>query len=251
MYKRQSIDDFVKTVGRTVSMGKSGYFNLMGATAGWGKISLYKGEIYSLSFNLASGSQGIVELSQESHLQFIFQDYRNLKLHEDDSMKSDMNNLNFFMFFGVLDAPTPQSIDFALSRADVEKNCTLPDYLEKDNKILVIDDSVQIRKALRRILDPEGYEIIEAEDGIKGLTIMYREKPDLVLLDVMMPELDGYQVLDFIRQSAGFETLPVIMLTARNSMVDVLKGKMSSLNAYLTKPVTREVLLKEISKHLK
>ncbi|MEN8135499.1 MAG: response regulator [Thermodesulfobacteriota bacterium] len=123
---------------------------------------------------------------------------------------------------------------------------------ERKNKtVLVVEDSTTTRKVITVILKHEGFDVIEAKDGIEALARFNEIVPDLVLLDIIMPGMDGYQVLATMKNNANFKKIPVIMLTAKDGLIDKVKGKMSGCSEYLTKPFTPEELMGRIRKYLK
>jgi diguanylate cyclase (GGDEF)-like protein len=114
-------------------------------------------------------------------------------------------------------------------------------------RILVADDEPHIRRILQFLLEEEGFEIMMAEDGEEAWKAVASFQPDLVLLDVMMPRMDGFSVLEIIR--AGFETarLPVILLTAKGEEQDKVKGLSGGANDYIVKPFNHDELLLRVS----
>lgn len=117
-------------------------------------------------------------------------------------------------------------------------------------KILVIEDEITIRNNLLELLDAEHYWVLGAENGQQGLDLAREYLPDLVVCDVMMPELDGYQVLETLRQEATTAAIPFIFLTAKAEKSDLRQGMEWGADDYLTKPFTREELLKAIASRL-
>src|SRR5437763_368884 len=113
-------------------------------------------------------------------------------------------------------------------------------------KILVIEDDDNIRGGLVDILEEEGFILCEAANGSLGVQIARREKPDLILCDVMMPGMDGYSVLRAIRQDQITALIPLIFLTAKVEKADLRKGMTLGADDYLTKPTTRDDLLNAI-----
>ncbi|MFQ6096566.1 MAG: response regulator transcription factor [Armatimonadota bacterium] len=103
-------------------------------------------------------------------------------------------------------------------------------------KILVADDEPNTVKLITRILTREGHELLTAGDGAEALELLEKHSPDLVILDVMMPTLDGFETLERIRKDPRHESLPVIMLTARRQPEDVSRGWATGADTYLTKP---------------
>ena len=100
-------------------------------------------------------------------------------------------------------------------------------------KILVADDEAEIRDVLRLYLEKDGYEVVEAADGMEALEVFKRAKPDLVILDIMMPGIDGYRVLRNVRENSN---IPVIMLSAKNSDSDKILGLDLGADDYIVKP---------------
>jgi two-component system, OmpR family, response regulator RpaA len=104
------------------------------------------------------------------------------------------------------------------------------------SKILVVDDDVAILELIKINLELQGHDVITATDGIKGYALAQQEMPDLILLDVMMPEVDGYTVAQRIRNNPKTESVPILMLTAMGMIKDKVKGFDSGVDDYLVKP---------------
>ena len=109
----------------------------------------------------------------------------------------------------------------------------------RKNLILVVDDEPPIVRLVKAKLRVDGYEVITASHGEEALQVLQQESPDLVVLDVMMPDMDGFETLRRIRQNS---TVPVVMLTARGSDMDKLKGLQSGADDYITKPFNPDEL---------
>jgi len=103
-------------------------------------------------------------------------------------------------------------------------------------KILTCDDEKHIVRLIQVNLERQGYEVITAYNGVECLEKVQEDRPDLIVLDVMMPEMSGFEVLEKLKSNPDTETIPVIMLTARAQDVDVLRGWQSGVECYLTKP---------------
>ncbi len=110
-------------------------------------------------------------------------------------------------------------------------------------KILVVDDEEHIRKILKFKLEKHGYYVITADNGEIALQMVRRENPDLIILDLMMPKMDGFEVCKRIRKNFQTAQIPIIMLTAKSDMVDKIKGLAGGANDYLVKPYSNEELL--------
>jgi DNA-binding response OmpR family regulator/anti-sigma regulatory factor (Ser/Thr protein kinase) len=109
--------------------------------------------------------------------------------------------------------------------------------------ILVVDDDVSVAAAVRSILFMEGYRVLEAYSGQEALDLMRRTTPDLIISDVMMPHMDGYQFYEAVQRIPQWQAIPFIFLTARNSAEAILKGKALGVDDYLTKPMAPDELL--------
>jgi len=113
---------------------------------------------------------------------------------------------------------------------------------------MVVDDDQAILILLKRILEPEGYDVALATDGNSALALMKERRPDLVLLDITMPELDGFQVLDLIRQRSN---IPVIMLTGRDEVTTLRDALVLGADDYVRKPFSTRELLARIRAKLR
>jgi DNA-binding NarL/FixJ family response regulator len=118
-------------------------------------------------------------------------------------------------------------------------------------RILVIEDEPEMRRNLLTILKMEKYQPLGAENGKVGLQLARSEKPDLILCDVMMPELDGYGVLRALREDPSTRITPFIFLTARGEKIDQRSGMDLGADDYLTKPVAKNDLLNAVTARLR
>jgi DNA-binding NarL/FixJ family response regulator len=116
--------------------------------------------------------------------------------------------------------------------------------------VLVIEDQPVMRRNLQTILEMEGYTVATAENGAKGVTAARAHPPDLILCDVMMPELDGYGVLAALRQDEKTAMVPFIFLTAKGEKTDLRTGMNLGADDYLAKPVSRDELVSAIQARL-
>jgi len=110
-------------------------------------------------------------------------------------------------------------------------------------KVLVIDDSKTIRRSAENLLAKEGFDVITATDGFDALAKIADARPEIILVDIMMPRLDGYQTCALIKNSSEFKTTPVVMLSSKDGLFDKAKGRIVGSDEYITKPFSREELL--------
>ena len=99
-------------------------------------------------------------------------------------------------------------------------------------------------------MSQNGFETIEARDGLEALSRLNENSPDLILLDIILPKMDGYKVLSFIKESPEYKDIPVIMLTSKDGFMSKAKGRFSGSAAYITKPFDPEKLVETIVNHL-
>lgn len=118
-------------------------------------------------------------------------------------------------------------------------------------KILIIDDNQSLRDALRDGLTSVGFEVIEATDGDEGLAAAYTNKPDLILLDIMMPKMNGYQVLKLLRADAWGKDVKVLLLTSLDDISNIAQGVELKSNEYIIKSnESLQSILKKVKQHL-
>lgn len=118
-------------------------------------------------------------------------------------------------------------------------------------KILLIDDSKDLRENTAEILELANYQVTTAKNGKDGVEIAFREDPDLIICDIMMPELDGYGVLHLMQKNPSTRNKPFIFLTAKTEHKDLRKGMESGADDYITKPFTGIELLSAVERRLK
>lgn len=118
-------------------------------------------------------------------------------------------------------------------------------------KVLAIEDETAIRENLVELLEMEDFEVLSAENGEQGVEIALKHKPDLILCDVMMPQLDGYGVLERLRQNSATATIPFIFLTALSDKTATRKGMELGADDYLSKPFSHKDLLNAIASRLR
>lgn len=114
---------------------------------------------------------------------------------------------------------------------------------------MVIDDSNTIRKSAEIFLVQAGCQVLVAEDGFDALAKIADHHPDVIFCDILMPRLDGYQTCALIKKNPRFAGTPVIMLSSKDGLFDRARGRMVGSDEYLTKPFTKESLIKTVAAH--
>ena len=117
-------------------------------------------------------------------------------------------------------------------------------------KVLIVDDEPNILMSLEFLMKKQGYQVFIARDGKEAIEILDREIPQVIILDIMMPEVDGYEVCKYIRASEELNQTRVIFLSAKSKDVDIEKGYEIGANLYITKPFSTRNLVKSIKELL-
>jgi CheY-like chemotaxis protein len=252
MYYKSDVEGFLSAIWKMADKGSSCTTVFLSSADGWGKVIMHDGQIKAVRYQSAKGAAALEAITKLTKLQYQFREEKS-KIQEGE--EGSMDNQRFFTFFSM--QPPSQSGDGDAapaiaqapgSRDRAESGERSPVFRKR--KILVADDSRLVRKVLTRILLKAGYQVSEAEDGFKALGLLENEHHHLLLLDLVMPGIDGYKLLKYIRQHKEYINTPVFILTARDGVIDKMKGHMSDANEYLTKPVDEKVLLGKIREHL-
>lgn len=113
-------------------------------------------------------------------------------------------------------------------------------------KILIVDDELSILIPLQFLMEKSGYQAVLAQSGKEAIDKITESKPDLILLDIMLPDLDGYEIFEIIRSNQEWQSIKVIFLTAKNREVDIARGLTLGAEAYITKPFSNARLVEKI-----
>ena len=195
-------------------------------------VSLFNGEIVGLRYRISRGKDALRLIQAISKGKMKFQ-------------KSGSNPVQG----GSMDIPSTIEI-LKLFGVGVKNNTAQKPLKKSLKKILVVEDSATQRKVICRMLRQNDYDISEASDGYQALEKVDEFKPDLILLDIIMPGIDGYKAMSLIKEKPGMANVPIIMLTSRDKLIDKMRGKVSGTNEYLTKPFVYEELIGKIDKYL-
>lgn len=119
-----------------------------------------------------------------------------------------------------------------------------------NKKILIADDEIDIVETLQFMLEVEGFECITAYNGEDALNLAKRENPDLIILDVMMPKINGYKVSRLLKFDAKYKKIPILMVTARSQEEDKMIGEETGADEYITKPFEITDVVEKVKKYL-
>ena len=151
----------------------------------------------------------------------------------------------------ILDIPTliDTSRDIHLDSNDaINLERELTQLQERPPTAMVVDDSITMRKATGNLLKRLGFEVMTARDGVDALSQLHEQKPDIILLDVEMPRMDGFEFASIVRNDPGFRHLPIIMITSRTGDKHRERAMEIGVNAYLGKPYQEEELVSQMRK---
>jgi twitching motility two-component system response regulator PilG len=116
--------------------------------------------------------------------------------------------------------------------------------------VLVVDDSPTVRKIVQLTLQRERIHVVTAGDGLSALAAVADEQPDLILLDIMLPKMDGYNICQVVRRNLAYRDLPIIMLSGKDGLFDKMRGKLAGSTEYMTKPFDSAELVQTVRRHL-
>lgn len=116
--------------------------------------------------------------------------------------------------------------------------------------VLVVDDSPTVRKIVQLTLQRERIRVVTAGDGLSALAAVSDEEPDLILLDIMLPRMDGYNICQVIRKNMAYRDMPIIMLSGKDGLFDKMRGKLAGSTEYITKPFDSAELVATVKRYL-
>ncbi|MFN2502320.1 MAG: response regulator [Pyrinomonadaceae bacterium] len=138
----------------------------------------------------------------------------------------------------------------AIRLDEIRRQAEMHESMPRSKTILVVDDSATVRKLISGKLEKSGHNVVCAVDGVDALEKLAETSPDLVLLDITMPRMDGYEVCKQIRANPAAKDTPVVMISGRDGFFDKVRGKMAGTTAYITKPFGPETLMKALETYL-
>jgi two-component system, chemotaxis family, response regulator PixG len=148
------------------------------------------------------------------------------------------------------EAALPTAVDRQLDPQEEGSSTTPRIGLTRQYTIACVDDSPTVLRAINSFLNDDNLSVVMINDPLKALIQIVRSKPDLILLDVGMPNLDGYELCSMLRKHSSFKNTPIVMVTGHTGFIDRAKAKLVGASGYLTKPFTRAELTKMVFKYL-
>jgi len=115
------------------------------------------------------------------------------------------------------------------------------------NRILMVEDTAHLSEEISDILRLEGYQVTIADNGLRALELLPEASPDLIITDLLMPRMDGFELIQRVRSMAAFKTIPIIILSAKTSNADKIRGREAGANAFIGKPCKAHELVASIN----
>lgn len=223
----------IQSLHKLCAQGQTGSMYIFTDDGHGAIFAVVKGKIVDFFYRSIRGPKALQLMRSINTAKYFFKKDPNVRSRESDC---ELSNDEIFQSIGV-------DLD-ALSGAPASQKT------KGKKKILAVEDSAIARKAIVEALAGEDYEVVEAKDGFEALGKLGEEIPDMVLLDLILPKMDGYEVLAAMKKDNDYKNIPVIVLTSRSTLFDKLKGKMSGIDEYLTKPFKAQDLRNKLDQYL-
>ena len=243
-----SMADIVRQIKMLEGVGKTGSLYLMTPAGDGGVFVMDGGVVVDVVYKSVQGTGALPLLRRIAEAKYFF------KSGETDEVKAaaaKQTTLSYgqtlFRMFERDLGETPSALN--TQPGSVAPQPTAP--VSTNKKILVVEDSRVARIVLCKFLKDHGYDVLEAANGRSAVAQLALESPDLVILDLILPDIDGYEIFNNMKDDERTRDIPVIILTSRDSLVDKLRGRMSGSDEYVTKPFKNEILLDKLNKYLK
>ena len=222
--------ELVSDLDKLCAQAQSGTLYIYTADEYGAVVAIKSGKIVETIYRSTKGLAAVAELAQVQKLRYFFKP--NEHLTSDNTTQLPENKDIFAALLSQV-----KTMDVVAGRA---------------KKVLVVDDSPLARKMVVQVLTDQNMNIetVEAKDGVEALEKARAEQPDVVLLDLILPRLDGYGVLAQMKKDNDLRNIPVVVLTSRDALFDKLKGKMSGTDEYLTKPIQPGELRTVLQKYI-
>ncbi len=239
--------EIIRQVKLLEGFGKTGSLYMMTPGGDGGVIVLDGGMVVDVVYKSVQGTAALPLLRRIPEAKYFFKSGDTDEVVAAKSKKTTLSygQTLFRMFEREIEHLKPVEPMAGVTDTPVQKAAEVA-----KKKILVVEDSRVARIVLCKFLQDHGYTVLEAGNGRSALSQLAVERPDLVILDLILPDIDGYEVFHSMKDNENTAKIPVIILTSRDSLVDKLRGRMSGSDEYVTKPFKNEVLLDKLEKYL-
>jgi CheY-like chemotaxis protein len=243
-----SMAEIVQQIKILEGFGKTGSLYLMTPAGDGGVVVMDGGVVVDVVYKSVQGTGALPMLRRISEAKYFF------KSGETDEVRAAMSKQATLSYGQTLYRMFERDLAGAPSVSQVAKESNPAPYNTPSpvalKKVLVVEDSRVARIVLCKFLQDHGYHVIEAANGRSALSQLAVDAPDLVILDLILPDIDGYEIFHSMKDDVRTRDIPVIILTSRSSLVDKLRGRMSGSDEYVTKPFKNEILLDKLKKYL-
>ena len=239
----------VKQIKALEGLGKTGSLYLMTPTGDGGVFVMDGGVVVDVVYKSVQGTGALPLIRRVPEAKYLFKEGQTDEVKTASAKQTTLSyGQTLFRMFERDLVDNPGAASLAVPSMATAETPTSPPSDKK--KILVVEDSRVARIVLCKFLQDHGYDVIEAGNGRAALSQLAVDSPDLVILDLILPDIDGYEIFHQMKDDERTAEIPVIILTSRDSLVDKLKGKMSGSDEYVTKPFKNEILLEKLNKYL-
>jgi CheY-like chemotaxis protein len=242
-----SMSEIIQQIKILEGFGKTGSLYLMTPTGDGGVFVLDNGVVVDVVYKSVQGTGALPMLRRIAEAKYFF------KSGQTDEVKAAVAKQSTLSYGQTLFRMFERDLAGAPAVSRVAKEPgpapVIPSAVTQ-KKILVVEDSRVARIVLCKFLQDHGYHVIEAANGRSALSQLAVDAPDLVILDLILPDIDGYEIFHSMKDDVRTRDIPVIILTSRSSLVDKLRGRMSGSDEYVTKPFKNEILLDKLKKYL-
>jgi CheY-like chemotaxis protein len=238
--------DIVKQIKALEGLGKTGSLYLMTAAGDGGVIVMDAGMVVDVVYKSVQGTGALPLIRRVPEAKFFFKEGQTDEVKAAAAKQTTLSyGQTLFRMFERDMGSAPGVAEGAEAGAGSQQP-----VVSGKKKILVVEDSRVARIVLCKFLEDHGYDVVEAANGRSALSHLAVDAPDLVVLDLILPDIDGYEIFHQMKENERTREIPVIILTSRDSLVDKLKGRMSGSDEYVTKPFKNEILLEKLKKYL-
>ena len=242
--------EIIRQIKVLEGLGRTGSLYFMTPTGDGGVIVMDNGVVVDVVYKSVQGTGALPLIRRVPEAKYFFKDGQTDEVKAASAKQTTLSyGQTLFRMFEreMVDAPGSSTASAVTSVTSTTDSAPVA---SGKKKILVVEDSRVARIVLCKFLLDYGYDVIEAGNGRSALSQLAVDKPDLVILDLILPDIDGYEVFNQMKDDERTADIPVIILTSRDSLVDKLRGRMSGSDEYVIKPFKNEILLGKLKKYL-